>query len=49
MPGRSSAAMPLDIYADLFDDDPDGVADALEQAVSQSGVPKMCSTSRLGK
>jgi hypothetical protein len=43
MLGHSSAAMTLHIYADLFDDDLDRVADALDQAVSPSGVLKMCS------
>lgn len=32
MLGHASAAMTLDIYADLFDDDLDGVADALDVA-----------------
>ncbi|WP_235835715.1 MULTISPECIES: tyrosine-type recombinase/integrase [Arthrobacter] len=40
MPGHSSAAMTLDIYADLFDGDLDSVADALDLAVSQANVPK---------
>ena len=39
--GHSSAAMTLDIYADLFDYDLDAVATALDQAVSQSDVAKM--------
>lgn len=43
MLGHSSAAMTLDTYADLFDGDLDSVSDALDQAVSQSGVLKMCS------
>ena len=34
--------MTLDIYADLFDDDLDAVAIALDKAVSQSDVPKKC-------
>ncbi|HEU0205527.1 MAG TPA: tyrosine-type recombinase/integrase [Pseudolysinimonas sp.] len=40
MLGHASAAMTLDIYADLFDDDLDGVADALEAARAKalSGV-----------
>ncbi|MGG5172687.1 tyrosine-type recombinase/integrase [Pseudarthrobacter sp. J1738] len=42
MLGHSSAAMTLDVYADLFDEDLDAVAAALDQAVSQSDVPKMC-------
>ncbi|MDF9751381.1 hypothetical protein M2428_002847 [Arthrobacter sp. ES3-54] len=33
--------MTLDVYADLFDDDLDAVADALENAVSRSDVVKM--------
>ena len=32
MLGHASAAMTLDIYADLFEDDLDGVADALDAA-----------------
>jgi integrase len=41
MLGHSSAAMTLDIYADLFDDDLDAVATALDLAVSQASVGKM--------
>lgn len=41
MLGHSSAAMTLDIYADLFDDDLDAVAAALDHAVSQASVGKM--------
>jgi len=41
--GHSSAAMTLDVYADLFDDDLDAVADALDNAVSRSGVVRMLS------
>ncbi|WP_313788379.1 tyrosine-type recombinase/integrase [Subtercola endophyticus] len=36
MLGHKSAAMTLDTYADLFDDDLDAVADALDQARSRS-------------
>ena len=36
-----SAAMSLDVYADLFDGDLDSVSDALDHAVSQSSVGKM--------
>ncbi|GAP56281.1 putative prophage phiRv2 integrase [Arthrobacter sp. Hiyo6] len=43
MLGHASAAMTLDVYADLFDGDLDSVSGALDQAVSQSGVLKMCS------
>lgn len=35
MLGHKSAAMTLDVYADLFDDDLDAVADRLEQSVSK--------------
>lgn len=42
MLGHSSAAMTLDVYADLFDGDLDAVSDALDHAVSLANVPKMC-------
>jgi Phage integrase family len=35
MPGQASAAMTLDVYADLFEDDLDHVADRLDQAARQ--------------
>jgi integrase len=38
MLGHASAAMTLDTYADLFDDDLDAVADALDQAAALSSV-----------
>ncbi|WP_343212860.1 site-specific integrase [Arthrobacter sp. H20] len=41
MLGHSSAAMTLDVYAELFEDDLDAVADALDRAVSYSVVAKM--------
>ncbi|WP_367645986.1 tyrosine-type recombinase/integrase [Paenarthrobacter ureafaciens] len=41
MLGHSSAAMTLDVYADLFDGDLDAVSDALDNAVSQASVGKM--------
>lgn len=41
MLGHSSAAMTLDVYADLFDGDLDSVSDALDHAVSQASVGKM--------
>jgi integrase len=41
MLGHSSAAMTLDVYADLFDEDLDAVAVALNHAVSAAGVGKM--------
>jgi hypothetical protein len=41
MLGHASAAMTLDIYADLFDDDLEAVATALHEARSQENVGKM--------
>jgi integrase len=41
MLGHSSAAMTLDVYADLFDGDLDSVSDALDHAVSTASVGKM--------
>src|ERR1700757_1460190 len=41
MLGHASAAMTLDIYADLFDDDLEAVATALDQARSQASVGRM--------
>ena len=41
MLGHASAAMTLDVYADLFDDDLDGVAVALDNARTISGVGKV--------
>ena len=35
MLGHASAAMTLDVYADLFEDDLDHVADRLDQAARQ--------------
>jgi hypothetical protein len=35
MLGHASAAMTLDVYADLFEDDLDQVADRLDQAARQ--------------
>jgi integrase len=42
MLGRKSAAMMPDVCADLFPDDLDAVAIALDHAVSARSVPKMC-------
>jgi integrase len=42
MLGHASAAMTLDIYADLFDDDLEAVAVALHDARLRESVPKMC-------
>jgi integrase len=41
MLGHASAAMTLDTYADLFDDDLDAAALALDQARANSNVVKM--------
>lgn len=49
MLGHSSAAMTLDIYADLFDDDLDVVADALDDVVSRLDVVKMLSRRAVGE
>lgn len=43
MLGHASAAMTLDTYADLFDDDLDAVAVALDAAKRSAGVVKMWS------
>ncbi|UPW06748.1 site-specific integrase [Rhodococcus pyridinivorans] len=42
MLGHASAAMTLDTYSDLFDEDLDAVAVVLDHAYSTAGVPKMC-------
>ena len=47
MLGHASAAMTLDVYADLFDDDLDAVGAALDHAVSQSGVGKLWANERI--
>ena len=39
MLGHKSAAMTLDVYADLFDDDLDAVAERLDAATRKPGVP----------
>lgn len=41
MLGHASAAMTLDVYADLFDDDLEVVATALSKARSKASVGKM--------
>lgn len=41
MLGHASAAMTLDVYTDLFDDDLDAVADRLDRAVTAASVGKM--------
>lgn len=46
MLGHASAAMTLDVYADLFDDDLDGVAIALDQAKRATDVVTVLSRER---
>lgn len=41
MLGHASAAMTLDVYADLFDDDLDAVGDALSKAGDPTTVGKI--------
>ncbi|WP_424438203.1 hypothetical protein [Microbacterium sp.] len=41
MLGHATAAVTLDVYADLFDDDLDGVATALNSAAMQSDVANL--------
>lgn len=40
MPGHASAAMTLDRYADLFDDDLDAVAERLEERARAESLGK---------
>jgi hypothetical protein len=40
MLGHKSGAMTLDVYAELFDDDMDAVADRLDAATRRLGVPR---------
>ncbi|MBW9109998.1 integrase [Microbacterium trichothecenolyticum] len=46
MLGHASAAMTLDVYADLFDDDLDAVAAALDRAKRATDVVKVLSRER---
>lgn len=48
MLGHASAAMTLDVYADLFDDDLDAVGDALSAAGDPTIVGKMWADNRAG-
>lgn len=41
MLGHASAAMTLDVYADLFDDDLNAVADRLDAAYREAKVSNM--------
>jgi len=43
MLGHASAAMTLDVYADLFDDDLEAVATALHDARLRETLLKVCS------
>ena len=49
MLGHASAAMTLDVYADLFDDDLDAVAMRLNDVVRASVVSKMWPQTPSGK
>ncbi|MEX1079818.1 MAG: tyrosine-type recombinase/integrase [Homoserinimonas sp.] len=49
MLGHASAAMTLDVYADLFDDDLDAVGAALDHARTISNVGKMWANGTSGK
>ena len=46
MLGHASAAMTLDRYADLFDDDLDAVADRLDDVARRAGVYSLCTGGR---
>jgi len=39
MLGHAKASMTLDVYADLFDDDLDSVADSLDAAIKSAADP----------
>jgi hypothetical protein len=43
MLGHASAAMTLDVYSDLFDDDLDDVVNRLDHVLSATNVVKMWS------
>jgi integrase len=44
MLGHASAAMTLDVYADLFDDDLDRVAARLDEGLARSNVAQLWAT-----
>ncbi|MGI8392592.1 tyrosine-type recombinase/integrase [Leucobacter sp. W1038] len=48
MLGHASAAMTLDVYSELFDDDLDTVADALDQARARSSVSTVLAQGQSG-
>jgi integrase len=41
MLGHARAPMALDVYADLFDDDLDGVADSLDAAIKSAAAGRL--------
>src|SRR4030095_4914320 len=49
MLGHASAAMTLDVYSDLFDDDLDAVSDRLDQAVAAAGVQNVSSVTAVNE
>ena len=49
MLGHASAAMTLDVYSDLFEDDLDAVAEALDFSVQNSNVGKMWANARVAE
>lgn len=46
--GHASASMTLDVYADLFDDDLDSVADSMDRMLSSGNVVRMLSRGDVG-
>jgi integrase len=49
MLGHASAAMTLDVYSDLFDDDLNAVSDRLDEAYERSVVGRMCAKAEKGE
>jgi hypothetical protein len=49
MPGHASAAMTLDVYAGLFGDDLDAVADLLDAAVRKASADRMRTSESHGR
>jgi integrase len=49
MLGHASAAMTLDVYSDLFDDDLNAVSDRLDEAYARSVVGKMWANGHEGE
>ena len=49
MLGHASASITLDVYADLFDDDLDAVAVALNDAATKSTVAKALPAGRIAR